>query len=593
MKQVVVSCTLTLGLLLWLGANLSAAIGLAPPPQKPATSSEPTPASEDTATKSDSAKSATKSDSDKPSDNKDKDKDKSSESSADKEKSKGKDKDADSPKKDESKKDDSSKKDSAKADEKPAKPEAKRKTYKVEPKHLRIDLTLDGTFLANKMTEVPLRPDSWSDYEIVEVTPLGARVRKGETLFKFDSKKIKEAIEDLELEQRLSELAILRAEEELPRLEKTLKMDADDADRTLREAKEDLVRYNEQERPMMAKTAKFMLKYYGFMLDYEKDELNQLEKMYKADDLTEETEEIVLKRQRNSVEFAEFSLESAKLNSEEMLNVRLPRMDVQIKNSLDRAEIARARAQMALSTDLTRARYELEQRKKARTRSLDKHSKLLADRELMEIKAPADGIVYYGQCLNGRWSDANMLENKYQPHNNVTSGSILMTIVDERPLSIIASLDEANRPEVSAGQRVRIALPAEAADRLSGKMTSVSPIPVSTGKFEVMFDVEGSELPNWIVAGLGCKVNVTTYDKSDAVVVPKKAVHDDEVDPEKHYVWLLDSSDEKAKPQRHDVTLGKAKGDEIEIRKGLEKGNVISLEDEKEKDKDDKAEDKG
>ena len=69
---------------------------------------------------------------------------------------------------------------------------------------------------------------------------------------------------------------------------------------------------------------------------------------------------------------------------------------------------------MALSLDLNRARYELEQRKKARTKSLDRHAKLLADRELMEIKSPADGIVYYGQCVNGRWSDTASLINQVQ-----------------------------------------------------------------------------------------------------------------------------------------------------------------------------------
>ena len=73
---------------------------------------------------------------------------------------------------------------------------------------------------------------------------------------------------------------------------------------------------------MTVKSAEFMVKYYNFMLDYEKDELEQLEKMYEADDLTEETEEIVLKRQRNSVEFAEFSLENAKLSRDETLKVR-------------------------------------------------------------------------------------------------------------------------------------------------------------------------------------------------------------------------------------------------------------------------------
>ena len=131
-------------------------------------------------------------------------------------------------------------------------------------------------------------------------------------------------------------------------MEKTLKMDFEDADRSDREAKEDFKRYNEIDRPMTIKSAEFMVKYYNFNLDYEKDELDQLEKMYKADDLTEETEEIVLKRQRNSVEFAEFSLENAKLNSDEMLNIRLPRMDIRIKESLERAALAKARAQMAL-----------------------------------------------------------------------------------------------------------------------------------------------------------------------------------------------------------------------------------------------------
>ena len=112
-------------------------------------------------------------------------------------------------------------------------------------------------------------------------------------------------------------------------------------------------------------------------------------------------------------------------------------------------EKIKARAETSLSLDLKRGRYEQEQRKLARKKALDKHSKLIADRELMEIKSPADGIVYYGQCVNGKWTDASSLEAKYQPHNNVAGGSVLMTIVDERPLTITAQLDEGKLPEVS------------------------------------------------------------------------------------------------------------------------------------------------
>jgi multidrug efflux pump subunit AcrA (membrane-fusion protein) len=477
-----------------------------------------------------------------------------------------------------------------KSSEKPAaKSEAKkRKTLKIEPKRLKIDLTLDGTFVASETEEVVFRPEAWTDYEIVDVVEHGKKVRKGETLFKFDSEKINEAIADLELEQRINELAILKADDDMPRMEKTLKLDFAAAERSNKQAKEDFKRYQEIDRPMMEKTANFMVKYYDFMLAYEKDELDQLEKMYKADDLTEETEEIVLKRQRTSVEFAEFSLENAKLNRDETLNISLPRYDVRIKESLERSEMAQARAAQALSLDLSRLRYELEQRKKARAKSLERHSKLIKDRELMEIKSPADGVVFYGQNVNGRWSDTPSLINKYKPKNNVSPNSVLMTIVETRPLYVLSSIDEGKRPDVSDGQKAKVALPAEDAERVPGEIKSISPLPVNAGKFEVKFDLTQSDIPDWIVPGMSCKVQVVTYDKKDAIVIPKSAVHDDEDDEDKKFVWLADSDDEDAKPERRTVKLGKRKGADVEITKGLKKGDVISLDDESKKDVADK-----
>jgi HlyD family secretion protein len=489
--------------------------------------------------------------------------------------------------------DNAKEKEAAKSGEKAeAKPEAKkRKTHKVEPKRLKVDVGLEGVIVAREMTEVPLRPETWTDYEIVEVVDHGKKVREGETLIKFDDEKLEEAIDDLELEQRLNELAIRKSEDELPRMEKTLKLNYELAERSNRQAQEDFERYQEIERPQSVKSAEFMVKYYNFSLDYEKDELEQLEKMYEADDLTEETEEIVLKRQRNSVEFAEFSLENAKINRDETLNIRLPRFDIEIKEALERAEMALARAKLSLSVDLNQARYELEQRKEARSKSLDRHGKLLEDRGLMEIKAPADGIVFYGQCVNGRWSDTPSLINKYKPHSNASPGSILMTIVEERPVYITATLDEGKRPDVDDGQKANIALPAEGADRLDAKVKSISPIPVSPGKFEIEFELDQDAIPAWVVAGMSCKVEVKSYDKKDALAVPKAAVHDDDDNANKKYVWVVKPDDADAKPERRDVTLGKRSGDDIEVTKGLKEGDVVSLDDEsKKKDEEEKKE---
>jgi multidrug efflux pump subunit AcrA (membrane-fusion protein) len=366
-------------------------------------------------------------------------------------------------------------------------------------------------------------------------------------------------------------------------MEKQLKMDFDLAERSNREAKEDFERYNEIDRPQTIKSAEFMVKYYGFQLDYEKDELDQLEKMYAADDLTEETEEVVLKRQRNSVEYAEYSLENAVLRRDETLKIMLPRYDVAIKESLERAEMALARARTALSVDLNRARYELEQRKEARTKSLDRHAKLLEDRGLMEIKSPAEGIVFYGQCVNGRWGETSQLISKYKPHGTVMPGATLVTIVEPRPLYITATVDEGKRPDVAEGQKASIALPAEGADRLAADVKSISAIPVSAGKFEIELELPQDKIPDWVVAGMSCKIQVKSYENKEALTVPKAAVRDDEDDPNQKYVWIVNPDDAEAKPDRRNVTLGKRSGDDVEVLKGLKAGEVVSLDDESKK----------
>ena len=50
-------------------------------------------------------------------------------------------------------------------------------------------------------------------------------------------------------------------------------------------------------------------------LAYAAEELNQLKKMYEADDLTEETEEIILQRAQYQYERAKFSMKQLKLET--------------------------------------------------------------------------------------------------------------------------------------------------------------------------------------------------------------------------------------------------------------------------------------
>jgi hypothetical protein len=209
----------------------------------------------------------------------------------------------------------------------------------------------------------------------------------------------------------------------------------------------------------------------------------------------------------------------------------------------------------------------------------------------MEIKSPADGIVFYGQSVNGRWSDTASLINKYKPKNNVSPGSVLMTIVDARPLYVTSTIDEGKRPDVSDGEKAKVALPAEDADRLPAEVKSISPIPVGAGKFEINFSLTQDQIPDWVVPGMSCKIQLTTYNKKDALVIPKTAVHDDEENEDQKFVWIVNPDDEDAKPERRNVKLGKRKEADVEILKGLKPGDVISLDDENKKEEKEKPAD--
>ena len=102
--------------------------------------------------------------------------------------------------------------------------------------------------------------------------------------------------------------------------------------------------------------------------------------MYDADELTEETEEIVLKRQKFEVEAAKFFLEYAKINHQYTTEISIPQREESLKTGVEVAKIAFDRASMAKSLGMNQQRYELEKMREARVKAVEAHAKLLADR---------------------------------------------------------------------------------------------------------------------------------------------------------------------------------------------------------------------
>ena len=459
----------------------------------------------------------------------------------------------------------------ATADEKKAAPESKAPatvTIKTEP--LKVDVELKGFFEAVETTEMSIRPEAWSGLSIAEAAEHGDEVAADDVLVQLDTRKIDIAIEDLELQIVTAELALAQAEASLETLRKSVPQDLESARRSAEEAEENMQRYLEIDRPETIKDIEQQVKGARHGLLYQQEELDQLEKMYKADDLTEETEEIILTRARHGVEAAKHRLEKAISAQDHALNVMLPRQTVSLRESEQAAMLALERAEATLPASIKEREISLKKQKIALGKLEKKLERMRDDRKLMTIIAPHAGTVYYGQAVRGQWPDATAKAKTLVKGANVQPGSVLMTVVRNEDLFVRATAEEKQLADLHQGDPLVVTPTAIPGEELEGSLKSLSTIPVSPGKFDCEVDVELDEQANRIVAGMGCKITIEVYRNPNAILVPQAAVAEEGEDDEA-YVTLLDG-DEKKKQR---VRVGRREGEKLEILRGLNPGDKI------------------
>ena len=158
-----------------------------------------------------------------------------------------------------------------------------------------------ATALPSEVMLLEVSAAAWSDFEITQITPHGSRVSKGDVLIAFDPEAIDIKIHDTRkaIESRAIEIAQTRLE--LAHLESTTPHRLDALKRAAAEASEENAYFIKTRRKASEESADQSLRRSEISLENEREELRQLEKMYAADDLTEETEEIILTRQKDQV----------------------------------------------------------------------------------------------------------------------------------------------------------------------------------------------------------------------------------------------------------------------------------------------------
>ena len=446
------------------------------------------------------------------------------------------------------------------------------KTHTIEAAPFYVVVELPGVFEAASSAEVRLEPKSWSKLEVVKAVPQGARVAVGDPLLWLKTEDLDEAIADAELASVLAKLSLEEGLAELKSLEVSVPLDLAAAERAQKEADEDLAYYQKVGEELSRKTAEDSLKRSQEQVEYAQEELDQLEKMYKADDLTEETEEIILLRTRRDLEHSKFFAEAAQHRLNHDLQIDLPRQRVQTENAAVRAAIAFERARATLPASLQQKRIDVKKLTLAAAKADENLADLKADRELMTVKSPAAGIVRYGECERGKWTNAAEIEGQLREGGKVVADMILFTIVSGERMQIRVEIPE-DKLHLCTPGKTGTAIPKGFPKlRLAATLDEVNLIALREGVFDGRISYTG-DAPQ-ITAGMSCTVKLTASANERALSVPTSAIFSEPGNDEVQSVYVVVGEGS----EKRSVKTGHEQGDRTEILEGLKAGEKILLE---------------
>jgi len=459
----------------------------------------------------------------------------------------------------------------------PAKPAAEKaadtkpvETVTVEKGRFEVVFEAKGDFDPVDATVVQHKPEQWAQpLEIVRIVPHGTRVNAGDVLVELDTEKLDRAIADLDLDLAVGEKTLEIARRDLPVTEALQPLELADAERDTLAATEDLARFLAIGRTLAEDSARFRLKASEEQLKYAREELRQLEKMYKDKDLTEETEEMILQRTRFEVESGEFNLRRAGVDAEAALTFEAPRKEAALKDAAEKAKLALEKTRATSALSLEQKRLGLKKAERDRVEAVRKMRDLQQDRAGIPLKAPRSGIVYYGRQQDGAWTTAAVAA-KALVGQGVPVGDLVFTVVDPERVAFRVKVDEKDLHLLAAGLKGRVELAGFPDAEGTVALESATLVP-RDGKVDARFAVTvpaGGVKP---LPGMTGSARCQVYSRSDAVTLPASAIFRD--DDGRKIVWL--PGKDGAAAEKRVVKTGRTSGGKTEILEGIAAGDVV------------------
>ena len=388
----------------------------------------------------------------------------------------------------------------------------------------KITVELDGFFSPTKEHKFSLAPKAWADMTVVTAMEHGQTVNKGDKLVTLETKKLSEAISEAEKNHPSLKLAHDILESELKSLEKSTPKTIENTKRAKSVADEQWQYYQKTGHAEAIRATELSLHFAQQSYDYAKEEYEQLLKMYEADDLTEETEEIILKRAKSSFERASESLRLSKMRIDRELKINLPEKLKSSSAQNEMNEIDHKDAMINLPRALQQKKFSYEKSGRDLKKIEDSLKKMKADLNSFDVTSPVNGVLFYGMNKDGKWLTSAAVAKKLVPGGKLAPHEVFMTVIEHGALNLVASVPEAKLANLKEGIDTHITPVSNPALNLRGKVQKVSRIP-GAYRLTASVDSDNHNLLPGMAAKL--KINVANYDK--AITVPNNLINGDTV----------------------------------------------------------------
>jgi len=440
----------------------------------------------------------------------------------------------------------------------------------VKASPFETSLSIDATFLPAGAVVHKLHPEQWSKFEIKKLLPHGSAVKKGETIIAFDREDYQKHLAESKKAVATRKIALARAERELADLEITTPRSLEGQEIAFERHQESLEYFKKTSRAIQEKNARESLARAKRSLEYVEEELKQLLQMYEEDGVTEETEEIILKRQRSAVETAKFSLEKMALSTKRTLEKTIPEQAVDLQRAFDSAKLSFETAKLNLPRTLEEKRHAVAKQQRQDVEADKKLKDLEGDAKWLEFKAPADGHVFYGEISEHSWSLGSTSKFLFVNGSAPAKTTILSFVPTGAQLNLHSGVDQKQRLQLAVGNKGSASVDGIENSSFPVEITSLDHIPGAGGKYKLAMKVN---LPNDtpLVGGMKAKVKLVTYRNEKALTVPKAAIKT-EGEKSTVRVKMADGKDEV-----REVKLGRSSGDQVEVLEGLAIDQVILL----------------